>query len=103
LVKEEVKSWNRLWEPKELREGTERSRNEWEAFVKGPIWSALLWEMKDREDYLVEQFKDKNCQMSPEEIRGKLDELDFFRQIPKSLVASIIIQEANKAITKEKE
>ena len=72
------------------------SKTEWEDFTSSSIWVALLFELKEREDYLVELFKGGDLQWGADMIRGKLHELDFFRQIPQSIIASLIIQEKQK-------
>lgn len=54
----------------------------------------MLREIDERETYLVELFKDGDLLWTSEVIRGKLTELDFFRQIPQSLIASITVKEA---------
>lgn len=76
-------------------EGDLLSKTQWEDFIKSPIWAAFLWEFQDREDYLIELFKGNDQLWSPDVVRGKLTEIDFVKQIPQSLIASIIIKEAN--------
>lgn len=75
-------------------EGTNLSRSQWVDFYQGPLWKAFLFELAERERFLYECFKDGDPEWSPEFLRGKLSELDFFRNIPALLVASI--DEANK-------
>jgi hypothetical protein len=77
-------------------EGTSRSRNQWLDFIKSPEWGMILFELAERENYLIELFKENDQVWNPDTLRGKLTELDFVKQIPQSLIASIIIKEANQ-------
>jgi len=54
-----------------------------------------LFDIDDRSKYLIELFRDGDEKWSAEFIRGMLVEHEFFKQIPNSLIASIIIKEAN--------
>lgn len=59
-----------------------------------------MWELSDREDYLIGLFRESDIIWNADTIRGKLTEIEYFKQIPQSLIASIIIKEAN---SKERE
>jgi hypothetical protein len=76
-------------------EGDSLSRTQWEEFTKSTIWGSILWEIADREKYLIDLFKENDQVWNADTVRGKLTELEYIRQIPKSLLASIIIKEAN--------
>ena len=71
------------------------SRTEWKAFLCSDIWKGFLFEMQEREKYLVELFKDGDLLWNPDTIRGKLTEIEYFRSIPDTIMSSIIIKEAN--------
>lgn len=79
------------------------AESEWRDFYAGRIWSALLWELKDREDYLVDLFKENDPVWTADIIRGKLTELEYIRQIPSSIIASILVKESNLKNQKEAE
>lgn len=85
-----------------LQDGELLSRSHLEDFVKGDIWSALLFDIDERSKYLFELFRDGDETWSAEFIRGMLMEHEFFKQIPNSLIASIIIKEANLKQREEK-
>ena len=82
-------------------EGTKISRHEWEIFLGSAIWKAFLFELSERETFLVQLFKDNDLEWNADCIRGKLLELEFFKQIPQSIVTSINIEEKNKQLRKE--
>ena len=79
-----------------ILDGEGLSQNQWLEFIKGDIWKALLFEIQERELYLIELFKDHDQLWNPDTIRGKLTELEFFKQVPKSLIAALVIKEANQ-------
>ncbi len=81
-------------------EGTALSLSQWQDFIKSPIWAAILWEIEDRKEVLVESFRENDA-WSSEMIRGMLLEHEFIKQIPAALIADIAIREAN--IREEKE
>jgi hypothetical protein len=85
----------------QLIQGDTLSKTDWATFLKSPIWAALLRELKDREEYLVDLFKENDIIWNADTIRGKLTELEYFRQIPKSIMASIAIRDANNQIDTE--
>lgn len=72
-----------------------QSRTEWEKFQLSNIWKGFLFDLEEREKYLVELFKDSDQLWSSDTIRGKLTELEYFKNIPKSIIASLIIKEIN--------
>lgn len=72
-----------------ILEGTNLSKSTWIEFLNSDIWKALLFELNAREDYLIQLFKDNDIEWNPDVIRGKLTELDFFRQIPTLILSSI--------------
>jgi hypothetical protein len=74
-------------------EGINLSKQEWEEFQKSKIWKAILYDIQDREEYLIELFKDNDQVWPADVIRGKLTELDFIRQIPVLIQASIAQKE----------
>lgn len=76
-------------------EGDLLSQTQWQDFIRGDIWKALLWEIQDRESYLIDLFKENDQVWDANTIRGKLTELEYIKQIPQSILASIIIKEAN--------
>ncbi len=81
--------------------GDTLSQTEWKGFIESPLWAAFLHDLDEREKYLFELFREGDLQWSPDFIKGKLTEIEFFRKIPELIVASILIEEANKA-NKEK-
>lgn len=84
-----------------ITDGENFSRQEWVKFVSSPLWGAFLFEIQEREKYIVELLKENDQLWNADMIRGKLTELDYFRNIPQSIIASIIIKEANNT-NKEK-
>ena len=77
-------------------EGECLSKIQWQDFYRGEIWRSFLFELHEREQYLVELFREGDVLWNADVIRGKLTEIEFFKQIPQSLIASIIIKEANQ-------
>jgi uncharacterized protein YlbG (UPF0298 family) len=82
-------------------EGTLLSTNDWKDFCKSSIWGSILWELSDRENYLIELFKENDQIWNADTVRGKLTELEFVKQIPQSIIASIAIHEANLKVKAE--
>lgn len=70
-------------------EGINLSKSEWTKFAKSDIWKAFLFELEEREKYLIQLFKDSDKEWSPDVIKGKLTEIDFVRQIPALIMLSI--------------
>lgn len=70
-------------------EGTNLSQTTWKQFLDSDIWKALLFEFESREKYLIELFKESDKEWPPEVIKGKLTELDFFRQLPMLVLVSV--------------
>jgi hypothetical protein len=77
-------------------EGDQLSKTEWEAFSKGTIWASFLFDLEEREKYLFQLFRDGDEVWNPDVIKGKLTEIEFFKQIPGLIISSIIIKEDNK-------
>jgi hypothetical protein len=76
-------------------DGEKLSKTQWQDFIKGGIWGSILTELAEREKYLVELFKENDAMWNADTIRGKLTEIEFLRQLPKLIIASILLKEAN--------
>lgn len=74
----------------------ETSKQQWRDFIESRIWIIFQQEIEDREAYLMELFKDNDLLWNSDTIRGKLTELAFIKQVPNSIIASLIIEEANQ-------
>ena len=61
----------------------------WTEFMQSDIWRAFLFEFESREKYLIELFKESDSEWPPDVIKGKMTELDFVKQIPLLILASI--------------
>lgn len=88
-----------------LLDGELLSESQFDEFINGQVWSAILFDLAEREHYLIELFKENDQEWNSDFIRGKLTELEFFKQIPHLIKASIIIKEANtreKGVSDEK-
>ena len=72
-----------------LWEGTNIDLGRWKEFLNSDVWRSFLFEIESREKYLIELFKEGDKEWSPDVLRGKLTELDFIRQIPALILASI--------------
>lgn len=70
-------------------EGINLSKDKWKDFAKSDIWKAILFELDERDNYLLQLFKDSDKEWSPDVIKGKMTELDFIRQIPALMLLSI--------------
>lgn len=70
-------------------EGTNLDKQKWVDFINSDIWKAFLFELEDREKYLIQLFKDSDKEWSPDVIKGKLTEIDYFKHLPALLVLSI--------------
>jgi hypothetical protein len=70
-------------------EGISLSKDKWREFSKSDIWKAILFELDERDKYLLQLFKDSDKEWPPDVIKGKMTELDFFRQIPALILLSI--------------
>ena len=79
-------------------EGTNLSKDKWKEFAKSDIWKAILFELDERDNYLLQLFKDSDKEWPPDVLKGKMTELDFIRQIPALMLLSIEDKE-----TREKE
>ena len=77
-------------------EGVNLPRSQWEEFKNGELWKAFLFEIAEREAFLLECFKQGDADWSAEMLRGKLTELDFIRNIPGLLLVSILETEKEK-------
>lgn len=75
-------------------EGTNLSQTTWKQFIDSDIWKALLFEFESREKYLIELFKESDREWPPEVIKGKLTEIDFFRQLP--ILVLVSVEDKNK-------
>lgn len=62
---------------------------DWERFLNSDVWKALLFEFESREKYLIELFKESDKEWPPDVIKGKLNELDFVRQVPNLILMAI--------------
>lgn len=82
-------------------EGTNLSRKEWKDFTNSSIWKAFLYELEDRENYLLQLYKDNDPLWNSDTIRGKLTEIDYFKQLPNLIILSIIAEDNNKEKEKE--
>lgn len=72
-----------------LWEGTNIDLGRWKEFLNSDVWRSFLFEIESREKYLIELFKEGDKEWSPDVLRGKLTELDFIKQIPALILASI--------------
>jgi hypothetical protein len=70
-------------------EGTNVGSAKWKDFVKSDIWRAFLFELDERDKYLLQLFKDSDMEWTPDIIKGKMTEIDFFRQLPTLILLSI--------------
>jgi len=70
-------------------EGTNVDLESWKTFTKSSIWKAFLFEIEDREKYLIQLFKDSDQEWPPDVIKGKLTELDYIKQIPVLLMVTL--------------
>jgi len=70
-------------------EGTSLSRSSWLEFIQSDFWKAILYDLDAREQYLLQLFKDSDKEWSPEVIKGKMTEIDYFRQLPLLILSSV--------------
>ena len=87
--KETLYQWMSLSKSEQSWEGTNLSREKWKDFAKSDIWKAILFELDERDKYLLQLFKDSDKEWPPDVIKGKMTELDFIRQIPVLMLLSI--------------
>lgn len=64
--------------------------------MKSDVWKAFLYELEDREKYLIQLFKDSDKEWSPDVLKGKLTELDFIKQLPTLILLSVEDRERNQ-------
>jgi len=88
--------WMSLGKSQQSWEGTNLSLSTWKDFLKSDVWKAILFELEEREKYLIQLFKDSDKEWSPDVLRGKLTELDFIRQLPTLIFLSIEDKERNQ-------
>jgi len=60
-----------------------------------------LFEIEDREKYLIQLFKDSDQEWPPDVIKGKLTELDYIKQIPVLLM--VTLEDHKKELRKDKD
>jgi hypothetical protein len=82
-------------------EGTNVDLGAWKTFVKSSIWKAFLFEIEDREKYLIQLFKDSDQEWPPDVIKGKLTELDYIKQIPVLLM--VTLEDHKKELRKDED
>ncbi len=82
-------------------EGTNVDLEAWKTFTKSSIWKAFLFEIEDREKYLIQLFKDSDQEWPPDVIKGKLTELDYIKQIPVLLM--VTLEDHKKELRKDKD
>jgi len=95
--------WTRSTASDKTWEGTKLPKSEWLKFQDGDIWKAFLYELEDREKYLTQLFKDSDKEWPPDVIKGKMTEIDFFKQIPTLILLSIRDKEINEKEKKDAE
>ncbi len=85
-------------------EGTNLSSSAWIEFIQSDFWKAILFDLDAREQYLLQLFKDSDKEWPPEVIKGKMTEIDYFRQMPILILASIEDKiQTNKEISHDSE
>ena len=87
--KETLYQWMSLNRSEQSWEGTNLSKEDWTKFIKSDIWKAFLFELEEREKYLIQLFKDSDQEWPPDVIKGKMTEIDFMKQIPVLILLSI--------------
>lgn len=81
-------------------EATDLSFNEWKVFVESPVWAALKNEIQARDDYIMSLLREGGDKIwSDDNMRGRLNELEYVLQIPFIVMADLQISQT----TKEKE
>ena len=68
-----------------------------------PIWSAFLYELEGRKEFLTDLLIRGNDQWPDEQNRGRIYELDFFQNIPLLVVDQIKQDWKTKQEIKENE
>lgn len=82
------------------QEGTELGLNGWEHFVQSPFWGAVIHELREREQYIVELLKEGgDTKWSDDNMRGRINELEFVSQVPLSIM--LAIKATSKKATEE--
>lgn len=82
-------------------DGTNLSISDWTAFTLSKEWKAILFDLDERRESLIESFKEGEEGWSADFIRGKLTEIDFFRQLPILIGSDIMALQKRQQLTKE--
>jgi len=69
------------------------SLREWEEFTKGPFWGALLFEIEERDKYLMEllRYGDPEKKWTDSDIRSRISELEYLKTLPVFIIRDIQI------------
>jgi hypothetical protein len=80
----------------------ELSETEWESFEKDNLfWRAIIGEIEERDKFIMERLRYGDEEWSDAIMRARINELEFVKQIPKSVILDLAI--ARKANEKKGE
>jgi hypothetical protein len=75
-------------------DGSSFAVSDWEEFKNGSLWSAVLFEISERDKYIMEllRYGDPDGKWSDHEMRARLNELEYTESIPDVMIADIKMQ-----------
>jgi hypothetical protein len=79
------------------QDGSMFAISDWEEFEKSRMWSAILFELEERDKFVMEllRYGDPDQKWSDSDMRSRLNELEYMRSIPKVMANDIRMQQLN--------
>lgn len=86
-------------------DGSQFSVSDWTEFQQSRMWQAVLFEIQERDLYIMNflRYGDPDKKWTDDEMRARINELEFITSLPDCMVADIKIQMSQKELPKEEE
>jgi hypothetical protein len=81
------------------------SLSEWEGFLKSSFWNSILFEIEERDKVLMDllRYGDIEKKWSDNEIRARINELEYLKSLPDVIIMDIKITEEGEKEKEERE